>query len=156
MIIWNYKSAILSALMRAGVFFGANLSAGAEAAVAAMTVEFVFRFATAGFYGALTQWFRRVEPAMAGTIAAMIVLPALGHSLEFVVHYLNGTPNLTASIGASVVVTSVSTAFNLFAMRRGALIVGAEARSLVSDLAAMPGLVVAFVASIARSCVPAR
>jgi hypothetical protein len=149
---WNYKTAVLSALVRAGIFFAGNAKAGYDAAGAAMLTEFCFRFATSGFYGALTQRFRRVEPAWAATIGAMVLLPALAHSLEFVVHSWRGTPELAASMVASIAFTMISTAFNLFAMRRGALVVGTGTRTLVDDLRAMPRLVVLFVASIARTC----
>ena len=93
--------------------------------------EFLFRFATSGFYGALTQAFRRVEPARTGMIAAMVILPLLAHTLEFIVHWWRGTANLGLSITVSLCFTAVSTSFNLFAMRRGVLIVGdADCRSL--------------------------
>jgi hypothetical protein len=141
---WNYKSAVMSSLVRAQIFLIANLSAGSEAAIAAMSAEFVFRFATAGIYGALTQAFRHVQPERTATIAVMVLLPTVGHSLEFAVHWLRGTPNLGASITASVAFTAMSTAFNLYAMRRGALIVGAGSGSLWHDLTRMPALLAAF------------
>jgi hypothetical protein len=152
---WNYKAAILSSLLRASLFGATNLSAGGDAALAAMTTELCFRFATSGFYGAMTQAFRRVEPARAGTVAALIILPLIAHSLEFVVHWWRGTAVLGTSIAASVLFTALSTSFNLFAMRRGALIVGRGRRSLLSDLATMPRLLVLFVATAARSLVRA-
>lgn len=144
---WNYKSAVMSSAFRAQVFLIANLSAGPEAAIAAMGAEFVFRFATAGLYGALTQAFRGVQPERAATIAVMVLLPLVGHSLELCVHWLRGTPNLITSIAASVGFTILSTAFNLFAMRRGALIVGEGSRSLWQDLMQMPSLLAAFILS---------
>ena len=142
---WNYKSAVMSSSFRALLFFATNLTAGTEAALAAMAAEFCLRFMTAGFYGALTQAFRRVQPAAHGTLAAMVLLPAIAHSLELVVHWWRGTPELAASIAVSVAFTALSTSFNLFAMRRGVLVVGADGRSLWQDLRAMPGLVAAFV-----------
>ena len=144
---WNYKSAVMSSLVRASLFFTMNLAAGLMAAVAAMAVEFFFRFLTAGFYGALTQAFRRVQPERAATIAVMILLPLIGHSLELVVHWMRGTPRLGESIAASVLLTALSTAFNLFAMRRGVLIVGAGSRSLRHDLLTMPAVMAAFLLS---------
>jgi hypothetical protein len=144
---WNYKSAVMSSVFRAQIFFIANLSAGPDAALSAMGAEFVFRFATAGLYGALTQAFRAVEPARAGTLAVMVLLPVVGHSLELGVHWMRGTPKLEASIAASVAFTVLSTAFNLFAMRRGALVVGDGSRSLWHDLAQMPALLTAFILS---------
>jgi hypothetical protein len=152
---WNYKSAVLSALMRASIFFGANRTAGLDAAVAAMITELCFRISTAGFYGAVTQGFRRVEPPQAGTIAAMVMLPALTHSLEFLVHWWRGTPELGVSMAASVMFTAISTSFNLFAMRRGAFVVGAGHQSLFSDLVSLPRLVAQFVRAAARTCVRA-
>jgi hypothetical protein len=141
---WNYKSAVMSSAFRAQVFFVANLASGPEAALGAMLTEYLFRFATAGVYGAVTQAFRHVRPEHTATLAVMVLLPAVGHSLELAVHWLRGTPQLAASIGASVAFTVVSTAFNLFAMRRGALIVGEGSHSLWHDLARMPALLAAF------------
>jgi hypothetical protein len=151
-MFWNYKTAVLSALVRGGIFFVANAQAGYDAAAAAMLTEFGFRFAMSGFYGALTQRFRRIEPGWAGTLGAMVLLPVLAHTLEFVVHSWRHTPALAASMAASIAFTMVSTAFNLFAMRRGTLVVGIGTQTLLDDLRAMPRLVVLFIASIARTC----
>jgi hypothetical protein len=149
---WNYKAAILSSLMRAGLFCAINATAGLDAAMSAMTTELLFRFTTSGFYGAMTQAFRRVEPAGAATFAVMILLPLVSHSLEFVVHVWRGTIVLATSIGASVALTAISTAFNLFAMRHGALVTGHDHRSLAADLAEMPRLLALFVVTVARRC----
>ena len=144
---WNYKSAALSSLFRAGLFFTVNLGAGVNAAVGAMAAEFALRFMTAGFYGALTQAFRRAEPPRAATVTAMVLLPLAGHMLELAVHWGRGTPRLAESIFASVVLTAVSTAFNLYAMRRGALIIGDGSGSLLQDLTRMPSLFASFLVS---------
>jgi hypothetical protein len=73
----------------------------------------------------------------------------LTHSLEFMVHWWRGTPELGVSIAASVAFTALSTSFNLFAMRQGALVVGADRQSLLSDLLAVPRLVAQFVRAAA-------
>jgi hypothetical protein len=145
---WNWKSAVLSSAFRSAIFFTANLSAGLDAATAALITEFVFRGITSGFYGAMTQSFRRAEPRTLATVTVMVMLPALTHTVEFVVHYLRWTVNLKTSILASMTFTALSTVFNLFAMRRGALIVGQGRESLLQDLAKMPGLIAAFVGAI--------
>ncbi len=152
---WNYKSALLSALTRAAIFFTVNLQAGLESAQAAAITEMGFRLVMSGFYGALTQSFRHVEPRWQGQVAAMILLPAAGHSLEFLVHWLHGTPELAASLAASVSFTALSTAFNLFAMQRGVFVVGEDARPLLDDLRAVPRLVALFVRQAVRSAVGA-
>jgi hypothetical protein len=147
---WNYKSAVLSSLFRGAIFFGANLAAGLEAAVAALVTEVCVRGTTAGFYGAATQAFRTVTPPLHGTLAAMVLLPAVAHSLELLVHAWRGTVVLGPSIAASVAFTALSTTFNLFAMRRGVLIVGEGGGSLLSDMVRIPRLVLAFLAAPAR------
>ena len=148
---WNWKSAVLSSLLRASLFFFTNISAGRPAAVAALKTELVFRVITSGFYGALTEAFREAEPPWAAAVAVAMLLPFANHSLELIVHWIRGTHNLFASILASVIFTAISTLFNFHLMRRGALIVGAGRSSLVSDLIRMPKLAVEFVVWLPRT-----
>jgi hypothetical protein len=145
---WNWKSAVLSSASRASLFFTANLSAGLDAAFAAMLTEFVFRGATAGFYGGLTQSFRHATPHWLASVTVMVLLPICTHTTEFFVHWFRGTEKLAASLIVSAVFTVISTLFNLFAMRRGVLIVGEGRGSLLADLRQIPRLVVLFVASL--------
>ncbi len=149
---WNHKSAITSSLARALLFLITNLSAGPGAAIAASATEFALRFATSGFYGALTQAFGAVRPERSGMIAALVCLPVLGHGLEFVTHAWRGTPNLGASVVASVALTVLSTSFTVFAMRRGVMVAGVDhARPLADDLRQLPGLLRDFVFAAAAA-----
>lgn len=144
---WNWKSALFSSLFRAAIFFSVNLVAGWRAASGAALAEFTYRALTAGFYGALTQHFRKVEPHWHGTVAALILLPLIAHSIELAIHYLRGTPKLAASIAASVCFTILATLFNLYVMRRNAMVVGAEGDSFWRDMRRMPSLLAGFVAA---------
>ena len=145
---WNWKSAFLSSVVRAFLFFMTTLSAGLGAATGAAAAELIFRASTSGFYGAVTEAFVPVRPVRTGTLAALIVLPVLSHSLEFALHYARGTPHLPRAIGASIAFTVCSTAFNLFAMRNGALIVGCGRQSIVTDLRRLPKLLWLFAADV--------
>ncbi len=142
---WNWKSALTSSIVRAALFFGVNLTAGAAAAWAAFWTELVFRACTSGFYGAVTQGFSSVRPAWRGTLGAFVLLPVFNHSLEFLAHWARGTEELAWSIFASVCFTGVSSAFHCFVMRRGLLIVGEGSQGLLADLAQMPRAVWLFV-----------
>ncbi len=144
---WNWKSAIFSSLCRSAVFFLTTLPFGMRAATGAMFAEFVYRAFSAGFYGGLTQSFRRVKPRQVATLAAMIGIPAFSHTIEFLMHWLRGTPNLAVSISASFLFTIISTAFNLHAMREGVLVVGQEGGSLLSDMRALPSTMFTFITS---------
>lgn len=141
---WNYKSAVASSICRATLFFVTNLSAGLTAAAGAFSTEFWLRFLTAGFYGALTQAFRRAEPPGRAMLAAVVVLPLTAHTIELAVHSWTGTPHLWASLAVSIAFTVGSTAFNVYAMRHGAFIVGTGARSLVDDVRRVPALLAGF------------
>ena len=137
---WNWKSALYSSLCRSALFFAFNLGAGLGPALGAMQAEFFYRAATAGFYGALTQSFRRVEPRWQGALAATLLVSGVSHSIELAIHWLRGTPNLWASILASLCFTTVSTLFNLHAMRSGVLVSGREGHDLITDLRLLPGV----------------
>jgi hypothetical protein len=145
---WNWKAALLSSAFRSLVFFGANLSAGWPAAIAAMTTELVYRALASGFCGALTQRFSRIEPAWRGAVAAFVLLPLGQHSLELLVHFLRGTANLKLSVGASMAFTGLSTLINLGLMRNGVLVVGEGGKTLRQDLASLPGIVRASILSV--------
>jgi hypothetical protein len=144
---WNWKSALFSPGIRAIIFLCANLTAGWRAALAAALVELLYRGPTAGVYGALTQAFRKADPPWAASLTVMILLPLISHSIELFIHLLRGTPRLGTSIVASVCFTAISTLFNLFAMRRGVLVVGGEGRSVAADMRQIPRTIAAFLAA---------
>ena len=83
---WNWKAAVTSACVRGGLFFITNLGAGAAAAAGAMSIEAAFYVVASGFYGAMTEAFRRVRPAWVGTLAVMVLIPVINHTLEFALH----------------------------------------------------------------------
>jgi len=142
---WNWKVAAFSAALRGGIFLVTNLSAGWEAARGAMLAEFVYRALTAGFYGAVSQQMGRITPPAKGTLAAMLIVPAFAHLIEFCIHTLRGTPNLHNSIAASVAFSILSVLFNLHIMRAGAMIIGKEGRTFTEDMRMMPRLILSFI-----------
>jgi len=147
---WNWKSAVLSAVMRGQLFFFANISAGFAAAASALGIETAFYITVAGFYGSVTESFRRARPAWLAAVVMMIVMPAINHTLEFLLHWAGGTKKLTTSIIASICFSMLSAVFNLFAMRRGAFIVGEERQSLLDDFRQLPRILFDFLTAVPR------
>ncbi len=145
---WNWKAALTSSIIRGTIFFFANLTAGWRAAITAMGAEYLYRALTSCFYGAITQHLGQVEPEWEGALCAMILLPLASHSMEFLLHWLRGTPHLRTSIAASLCMTAVSTLFNAYAMRRGTMVVGRHSPSLADDMRAMPRVIAGFAAAI--------
>jgi hypothetical protein len=145
---WNWKAALFSSLTRGIIFLIANLRSGWRAAVGAMLAEWCYRALTSGFYGAMTQTLGEIEPEWQGAVAAMVLLPFSSHILEFLVHWLRGTPHLKAGIISSVCFTVISTLFNFYAMRRGSIVVGKNGATLGQDMRAMPRVIAGFLAVI--------
>jgi hypothetical protein len=143
---WNWKAALTSSLVRGGLFFAVNLTASLEAAQAALVTELFLRAITSGFYGAVTQRFRHVEPHWAATATVSILLPIASQTIELGVHWLRGTEALLLSVAASVLLTIGSSAFNLHLMRHGVLTVGAaDSQSLLHDLRRLPVVMLGFI-----------
>lgn len=147
---WNWKSALFSALFRGLIFFTVNLKVGWRAALGAMLAEFVWRSATSGGWGAVTQMLCKVRPLWQAVFGTMFVVPLAAHAIEFVIHYARGTPLLAQSILVSVCFTQVSDLFNLYVMYNGAMLVGAGARPFTADLRRMPALVGGFLLVLPR------
>ena len=147
---WNWKSAMFSALFRGGIFFTVNLKAGFGAAVVTMLVQFAWRSATSGGFGAVTQLLRKVRPEWQAVLGATLILPGVSHGLEFIISYLAQTPVLGKSVLISICFTQISNLFNLYAMHKGAMIVGSEARPLREDMLRMPVLIGGFVLVLPR------
>ena len=148
---WNWKAAVLSALLRSPIFFTAYLAQkqGLWIAFGAMLAQFFFRTLFGGVNGAIIQSFSKVEPAWQAVVTIPLVLAAFSHLIEFVVQTgfdsLTGTHGKGKAILVSIIISIISAVFNLFAMRRGALLVKDESeQSLWRDLKRMPWLALEF------------
>jgi hypothetical protein len=150
---WNWKNAVFTALVRGAVFFATNLVAGVPAAVRAFAVDAMFRVPLSGIYAAITQGLTSAEPRWAALFVIAALVPTFGHVVEFVVHWLVGTPELRTSVVASMAFSGASALFNLFSMRRGVFLVGAAARPLREDMKQLPALLLAFLLAPARLAV---
>ncbi len=141
---WNTKAAALSALYRAVIFFVTTLKAGVGAALAALTIEAAFRVVASGFYGVVAQAMRNARPIWLSALIVTFALPALIQVLEAFVHIQAGTPHLWRGIIVSTIAAGLSSLFMWFAMRRGAFLVGEEARPFSEDLRRYPALLAEF------------
>jgi len=145
---WNWKAALLSACCRAVIFLATNLPAGTVAGIRAMVTEFIFRVVASGFLGAATEACAQRNLSPRRTAAAVALITATGHVAEIGVHVLAGTERIRSAVAGSIAFTLVTTSFNLFAMRRGALTVGRRRASLLTDLRRLPGLSLEFIRTI--------
>jgi len=145
---WNRKSAILSAICRGTLFFIASLKAHTLGRTEAVLVEAIYAAGAAGLFGAVAQALRYAQPAWIAELFVAIVIPVLFQTLEVFAHLVMGTGSFHAGLIASAAFTGLSATFNLFVMRRGVLLVGAEGKPLAQDLLDLPRLTLLFIASI--------
>ena len=131
---WNWKAALISAALRTTIFFTVNLTASWNSAVAAAVTELCYRAPMVGTLAALSQSFRRVQPAWVGSVVMMAVLPAMGHGIEFTVHWFRGTEKLSESVAVSVAFSVATTGLNYLLHRRDVLVVGHGATPFLADI----------------------
>jgi len=149
---WNWKAAVLSALLRAPIFFITYVfkKDGLKLAIGAAIAQSIFRFIFGGVNGAIIQSFSKVEPAWHAVLTVPLVLAAFSHLIEYVVQTMydnqTGVNGKGKAIAVSVIISAISAIFNLFAMRRGALLVKDESeQSIWRDLKRMPWLALEFI-----------
>jgi len=148
--LWNWKAAALSVILRVPIFFTASFRSGLVAAVSAVLTESAFCAVAAGFYGSITQLFRLAQPQWLSLLLITVILPALFQGLEYVMHWMRGTPHLRLAELVSAGVSATSALFNWYIMRRDTLLVGQEGGSFATDLARLPGLLLSFITALPR------
>jgi hypothetical protein len=141
---WNWKSALFGAFNRGTIFLVATMKRGRVEMSVAVLVEIVFTCATVGIYGALTQALRFAEPEWLAAAVVALLIPGALYGADYFAHVWTGMHNVRPAVGFATGLSVVSTLFNLFIMRRGAMVVGEGSQPLGRDLIRIPGLIVQF------------
>jgi hypothetical protein len=148
---WNWKSAVLSISMRTPVFMTVAATMGGRAIAVAALIDISFRTVVAGFSGALTQYLSTTKRRRLAALTVVVFVPAGSQAAESLIHWGAGTPHLTIALAVSGGMTMASSAFDLYAMRRGVFVVGGESAGLTDDLLRVPTLIRgAFLAALRR------
>jgi hypothetical protein len=144
LLLWNWKSALLSMVLRGPIFLGVTIRRGWHSIFETLLVESIFCVGTAGFYGAIVQTFRNAEPEWLTGVFLALIMPMCFQVLEYGMHYLRGTPHLKVAEIISVIVSALSGLFNWYAMRQGTMLVAGEGVSLGADVKRLPFLLLEF------------
>ncbi len=113
-VFWNWKSALLSVMLRVPVFAVAAARHGLEAVAAAVLTESVVCGFNAGCYAAVVQAIRNRKPVWLTALLITVGMPAVGQVIEYEVH--------------------------LWRMKHGTLLVGGQGGNLSHDLRRLPTL----------------
>jgi len=141
---WNWKSALFAAINRGTIFFVATMKRGRLEMSVAVLVEVLFSCATAGIYAAFTQAMRFAEPEWLGASVVALVIPSALYGIDYVLHVWTGMHHVRPAVGFATGLSVVSTLFNMFIMRRGAMVVGVDGQPLWRDLIRIPVLLAQF------------
>jgi hypothetical protein len=149
---WNWKAALLSAMLRAPLFLFATLRQGMEAVSIAVFAEAVYSAAISGCYGAVVQKLRRAHPLWASGVLILVIFPGLLLWFDYLLHFYTRMSNLKGGMWAAATLSVLSSLFNWYLMSRDSLLVGKEGRSFASDLKRMPLMLADFLRWVPRHC----
>jgi hypothetical protein len=141
LLLWNWKSAVLSVALRVPIFAVATIRRGPEVVVGAILTEAMVCAFNAGCYAAVVQVLRNRKPVWLVATTVSILLPVIGQVIEYEVHAWHGTPHRIIAVIVSSVLSVISSLFNWYAMKQGTLLVGDERSSFSGDLRRLPGLI---------------
>jgi hypothetical protein len=142
---WSWKSACISASLRATTFFVTNLCAGHAEALRAGMVEAGFAIFAAGVMGSIAQRLRHAQPLWATALFVWLGMPSLMLSAQLAVHTVADTPHMQTGLIASFCFAATASSFSWYAMREGALLGGAAQTSLLHDARQLPRIVLGYV-----------
>jgi len=148
---WNWKTAAVSVVIRAALFFTTNLRSGRGSALRASLVEAGFAIFAAGLLGSVIQRLRHAQPVWATALTVWLGVPVVLLTIQSAVHHAFGTPHMKTGLIVSFVMAAFGSGFNWYAQLRGVLVTGEGAQG--GDLKAMPRVIWDFVMAAPRAVV---
>jgi len=121
---WNWKCAILSAVMRSAVYLMAMSRKGFQGSLAVVLVEIAYATLTAGIYAGMHQRALDLRPRLLGNLVIAIGVPALSQILDWAVHRVTGAAVTGRATLAVCLFAGASALIHLYFMRRGAFLSG--------------------------------
>jgi hypothetical protein len=141
---WNWKCALLSAVVRSLVYLAAMTRSGPHSRLAVVAVELAYVTVTAGIYAGWQQRALGLRSRLTGNVVAGVAVPALAQILDWLTHRVLGAAAPSRATVAVCAFTLLSALFHLHVMRRGVFLTGCRGRSLVHDFRQIPRLVLGF------------
>lgn len=138
---WNWKVALLTALLRGLACIAALRHMEIHARRHFGLVEAAFVLLTCGFFSALQQQSLQLKTEFLAWLSCVVVVPLTSLGCDAGLHFwLDGQPTRQLGIPA-LAFTIFSATMHWHMIRNGALLVGDESHSLLTDLKRIPILV---------------
>lgn len=141
---WNWKCALLSAIVRSMVYLAAIARTGLHGGFSIVLVEMAYVTLTAGVYAGMQQRALGFRSRLLGNLTVVFGVPWLALILDWVAHRAAGALAPARATLAVCIFATVSALFHLHIMRRGAFLTGRGGRSLLNDFRRIPRLTVGF------------
>ena len=143
---WNWKVALMTAVLRALACIFALRHMEQHARNHFGIVEAAFVLLTCGFFSALQQQSLAIRSQFLAWFCCVVVVPFASLGIDAGLHFwLDGRDTQQLGV-AGVVFTFVSATFHWHMIRNGALLVGDEAHTFLTDLKRIPKLTVSYLA----------
>ena len=142
--LWNWKSAVLSVMLRVHVFAVATIHHGPEVVASTILTETAVCAINAGWYAAVVQVLRNRKPVWLIATVISVIVPVSGQVIEYSIHVWHQTPNRLSAVLVSSALGAIASLFNWYAMTQGQMLVGAERSTFASDLRRIPLLLARF------------
>lgn len=141
---WNWKVALLTALLRGVACVAALRHVEVHARRHFGIVEAAFVLLTCGFFSALQQQSLGLRTERLAWLVCVVVVPLTSLGLDAGLHFwLDGRSTQQLGIPA-LLFTLVSATLHWHMIRNGVLLVGDEARTLATDLRRIPMLIASY------------
>ena len=142
---WNWKAALITAVIRAGACMAALWHSPMHAREHFGTVEAVYVLLTSGIFSAWQQQALDVKPRSLSWTLVVLVVPLGSLAGDSALHLWLDDGNMRALGIGALIATLLSAMFHWHLMQNGAMLVGEQGRSLVDDMKRMPRLIATFV-----------
>jgi hypothetical protein len=144
---WNWKAALVTAILRAGASIGALWHSPLHAREHFGAVEAVYVLLTSGIFSAWQQQALDIKPRRLSWVIVVLVIPLGSLAADSGLHLWLDQGNMRALGIGALIATVISAIFHWHLMQNGAMLVGENSRSLLDDLKQMPRLIALFVVS---------
>jgi len=143
---WNWKVALLTAVLRGLACMAALRHMEHHARDHFGAVEAAFVLVTCGFFSALQQQALEIRSELLAWFCCVVVVPLSSLSCDAGLHFwLDGRDTRQLGVVAAIY-TILSATFHWHMIRNGALIVGDESHSFLTDLKRIPRLTATYFA----------
>jgi len=153
---WNWKSALITAICRAGACMAALWHSPLHAREHFGVVEAVYVLLTAGIFSAWQQQALDVKPRRLAWAIVVLAIPLGSLAADCALHLWLDRGNMRALGIGALIVTVVSAMFHWHVMRNGVMIVGDGGRSFIDDMKQVPRLIASFVSYPVRALIAGR